>query len=123
MIEDLSKDKAASKTVDEGQMNVSFSPLLDFPGGRFEWKWRPNPVWAYDTTKTMPPVDYKPNLIDLFVESKIGGVFGTKGLAGYAQTGVDINIGFVQLSGGIGAASKDHNLSGLWTAGIKVSTR
>lgn len=66
---------------------------------------------------------YHANLIDLFVESKIGGVFGVKGLAGYAQTGVDINIGAVQISGGIGAASQNNKLHGLWVVGAKVSTR
>jgi hypothetical protein len=78
----------------------------------------------YDTTITKTVFEpYHANLLDLFVESKIGGVFGVKGLAGYAQTGVDINIGAVQISGGIGAASKDNKLNGLWTVGLKVSTR
>lgn len=66
---------------------------------------------------------YRQNLLDLFVAVDIGGAFNRKGTAGMARTGIDLNIGAVTLSGAIGAASERSKMFGLWTAGIKVSTK
>jgi hypothetical protein len=128
-VQPFSISQAVTVTDDTGKVGISFDMSLtarplrhSITGLKFYNIRSTYPKETITVTKTVFE-PYHAKLLDLFVESKIGGVFGVKGIAGYAQAGVDVNIGFVQLSGGIGAASKDHSLSGLWTVGAKVSTR
>lgn len=66
---------------------------------------------------------YRPHFLDLFVAVDVGGAFGMKGVAGMGRTGVELNLGAVQLSGALGAGSQNHKAYGIWTAGMKVSTK
>lgn len=118
----LSKEKEGRDTVAQGHMKVVFNPLKNFPNGYFDWSWFPNPVMAYDTSRTVV-VPYSPNLIDLFVAVDAGGIFGKRGVAAMGRTGLDLNIGAFQLSGAIGVASERSKAFGLWTLGVKVSTK
>lgn len=66
---------------------------------------------------------YRPHFLDLFVAVDVGGRWGYKGTAGMLSTGVHLNIGSVQLTAGLGAASQNNVAFGLWRLGGEISTR
>ena len=125
MNEELSKEKEALKTVAEGQMKVRFNPLVNFPGGLFSWDWRPVPVTAYDTTKTIIEPQ-RQHLFDFFAAGQLGGLWNRKfahDLAASFEIGARLNIGSLSFSFAPGLASMQSKGLTYYVARAEWSTK